>query len=908
MQDYRYFILCRDRAESRRMRRFVAEQEAGFNLQAGTWPELIQAALDAYLLSLPASDWQAALASAMEQLSDAFWSRSFELAPGETKTAVAVELDRLLRASAPDQQLTAVSGDSLSARAMRHLADLTRLHQAMGCMLPADLQAVKAVLNADGSPTLRLLRVVTANTQLKADPWQSALIEKLNHDSCSAGCGLVESLLQQFQSVPAAEGKSALGFLQHHLYAGNTEPRDADVSLQWLAARDYLEEVEVVAGMIQHALKVNPALRTSEIALLLPDDPAYAVAVQEVFTHAGLPTSGLHCRQQQRDLAGELVFHLLQSLRKPAPTMALASFVTSPLLPWSRAEGFSIAAALMNGDYTLKKVELAYRSQNEILDAVRNGAETSADLRAVLTALPHWLEHTAGYEVQKTQVGTITESLLPLVKEGGNIPWDLLIAEAAPKPLSNETAGELTREGIAVFSENEEPWRSVHSLFVLGFNNGHYPRETQVSPVFSAADLGALKRLGYQLQTPDDRNADARALFVRQLRVASGQIHFLLARRDANGKELAPSASLSFMAQLFGKGSSPEDLILELDTSAGRDNAHGLALASAENAAPARAIEIGDLQLKSNLLEINKNDDGSFRPQSPSSLETLMTSPLAWLLNRTGLEPKEWLPDRLDIMAKGTLAHAVFEKLFAPGKPLPGADEVKAQVPALLLQIIVAQMPFLNRPEWRVERYHLEKEILQAALRWQEVLSSLGARVMGVEVWLKGFLDKQPIHGSADLLLELPEGKILVVDYKKSSSKKRKERMTKGFDSQASLYRLMLQTGSASFKIEDGGTVDFDEEREIGVLYYLMNDQVSLTDTDRLISPGLSDVEELGADVAAMALPRIRDRLAQVARGEVRLNRESDEKWFEKNAGIKLYALDSSPLIRMFMLPEEEGE
>jgi hypothetical protein len=49
----------------------------------------------------------------------------------------------------------------------------------------------------------------------------------------------------------------------------------------------------------------------------------------------------------------------------------------------------------------------------------------------------------------------------------------------------------------------------------------------------------------------------------------------------------------------------------------------------------------------------------------------------------------------------------------------------------------------------------------------------------------------------------------------------------------------------------------------------------------------------------------IHERLRQVKHGEVRLNVEGDEKWFDKNAGIKIYALDNSPLLRMFMHPGE---
>jgi RecB family exonuclease len=904
LQDIRYFILCRDRAEARRARRIVAEQGVGFNVQVGTWVELVQASLDAYLLNQSAEGWQERLNQAAALQPDAFWSESYQVAPDETISAVAAEMERLLRALGPDTAFVAPTGSGLSERAKRHLSDLVLLHESMDSVLPADLEAVRAILQVDSSSCLRAIKVAALQSSETFDPWQAALIAKLNCDSLELASNLFDTHFSEFNFKPAGEG-TALGFLQRNLYSRNASSISLDPSLQWLAVRDYLEEAEVAAGMVQQALRDRPELRLSDLALLLPDDPNYSSAVHEVFSRAGLPLSGLIRKQRQRDLVGELIFHLLQTLRKPAPTMAMAAFVTSPLLPWTRAVGFEIAAALMSGRYDLKSVRLPAPYQNELLDLIRFGIETPAGLRSILNKFPQWLDATPAQQCQAVDHCT---SLLAPLDAAESIPWDQLIALAAPRPATQEIPGELTREGIAVCTEHEEPWRPVKTLFVLGFNAGHYPREAGISPVFSDADLLVLKTQGYKLESSSEVATRCRELFSRQLGCAMERLHFLLSRRDALGKSLAPSASLPFIAQLFGRGEEPDELLLELDSEDGRKQARGLALAPQASQTMPKKLKVEDLQLSSNLLEINKNGDGNLRPQSPSSLETLMTSPLAWLLNRAGLEPREWAPETLDVMAKGSLAHAVFELLFVPGETLPSAEEVELLVPQRLREATQTLMPYLNRPEWKVERYHLEKEILLAARRWREVLETIGAKVLGVEVWLTGLLDQQPIHGSADLLMELPDGKIYVVDYKKSSSKKRKERMSKGYDSQASLYRIMLKTGEASFRTEDGSKVSVDQDREIGALYYLMNDQVALADTDHWLENSLSDIDELGADVAAIALPLIRERLVQVAKGKIMLNRASDEKWFEKNAGMPLYALDNSPLIRMHMLPAEEDE
>jgi hypothetical protein len=45
---------------------------------------------------------------------------------------------------------------------------------------------------------------------------------------------------------------------------------------------------------------------------------------------------------------------------------------------------------------------------------------------------------------------------------------------------------------------------------------------------------------------------------------------------------------------------------------------------------------------------------------------------------------------------------------------------------------------------------------------------------------------------------------------------------------------------------------------------------------------------------------------AEVGAGTVRLNREGDAKRFEKERGIKAYALEGNPLVAAFTLPEED--
>jgi hypothetical protein len=178
--------------------------------------------------------------------------------------------------------------------------------------------------------------------------------------------------------------------------------------------------------------------------------------------------------------------------------------------------------------------------------------------------------------------------------------------------------------------------------------------------------------------------------------------------------------------------------------------------------------------------------------------------------------------------------------------------------------------------------------------------------VVKPEVWLAGHLDGLPLKGKSDAILLLPDGRLYVVDYKKSRSDKRRTRMGSGYDLQASLYRIMLETGRDDGGIEDEALLELlAGQPAIGVMYYLMNDRKVLADTDGWLGLGMAGVEEMGADVSAQAMALLRERLAAVRKGEVALNSEGDSNAYGK-LGVDFYVLDNHPLVQLFLKPAEE--
>jgi len=372
--------------------------------------------------------------------------------------------------------------------------------------------------------------------------------------------------------------------------------------------------------------------------------------------------------------------------------------------------------------------------------------------------------------------------------------------------------------------------------------------------------------------------------------------------RDAMGEERTPSGTTTFMARLFEGIQAPEDLLLTLERESHRSRVKGLAQAPPADPVLSGVLEVRDPELKVDLLE---DGSGKLKPLTPSGLDTLMVSPLAWFLNRLEITPLSWAPEALDPAKKGTLAHAVFENLFTAGSPLPGVAKIKSSAEKLLNEAMLLRAPFLTGLEWYVERRNLLNDVETAALRWREFLDRSGAKILGVETTLSGMFEGLPIRGRADLLLSLPSGHIFVVDYKKSTSRSRRLCMEEGYDLQTSLYRQMLRFG----KVADGGgkalARALKEGGEIGVLYYMMDDQRALTDTSGWIPRSISGVEELGSAISVNGEVLVRERISALRAGKIPLNREDDAETFDK-VGVKTYALDASPLVTRFVHPAPE--
>jgi hypothetical protein len=906
--DALHYLLVPDRGAGRKLRREIASRGARCGTVVGTWGELLDQACRSYLLKPAGTAWDDRLGEAARKLTDAFWAESMKADADGTLSVLDRELRKLLDALGPGRDLHPAGASPMSDRGKRNLADLSRLHEAMGKVLPGDLATIAGLLALDGSDAGRCIVVYRRSGIPVLSPWQEALLRKLGADAGGAhDPALVEILGGALAAGPSGNPGSALRHLQESLFGAGTVEAPMDDSVTCLAVRDRLECAEVAAGMVQKALAADPMLKSSEIGLLLPGDRSCEDALGEVFTRAGIPVSGLEGPPHLRNLGGEAVFHFLATRRRPAPAMALAALYSSPLMPWDESEGNRLAMEIMRGEFNPEAPDGSFAEGRRMVLLLREPHESVNSLGEALREFGSLLTPAEGMSRHVRAAREALESVGEALRrwKGMDVPWEALVSLVPQAPMPSSAIPALTREGVAIFPEDEEPWRPVRLLFVLGFKEGRYPASPERSQLFDPEDVAALRNsLGFAIESAEEGMSRRRDLFLRQIRGVGDRVVFLAPLRDAMGEEMAPSGTIAFMARLFKEVHAPEDLILTLERESHRAKVNGLAEAPPADPVTTGALAVGDPDLKVDLVD---DAGGKRRALTPSSLETLMVSPLSWFLEREDIVPRSWAPEVLDPAIKGTLAHEVFEHLFLVGAPLPEATKIKSSVEILLHAAMLLRAPFLTAAEWYVERRNLSKEIETAALRWRELLDRSEATILGVETTLTGMFDDVPIRGRTDLLLGLPSGRIFVVDYKKSTSSKRRTCMEEGYDIQASLYRHMLRSGGTVDGGADGIGRALKAGAEIGVLYYMMDDQRALTDTAGWIPHTVSGVQELGGGISVNGEALVRERIAALRAGILPLNREDDAERFAK-VGVKTYALDSSPLVSRFVHPAPEGE
>ena len=818
------------------------------------------------------------------------WSASLKAAPAETTRAVETALVSVAR-STPTLDPAELDISALpDCRAKTHLAALKELWQDLD-RLPSQLAKWAHVIGSDAHDALEPLPILNPTPCPFADPVEIAVAETLVRHH---GVASTASQHEQAKAVGPAHGN--FGAIQRQMGKAS-EKTTRDASVACFGLRDPREEAQFAAALAQRLIDDGRVAGPAEIGILCPEDPAYSAALQESCDTFGLPLSGGAETPAKRDFIGELLSLALQLLSAPAPRTALASFYISPLMPWPCDVGRQMAREVMDYGWSKTANEVT-GAERDMLDAL-TPSHTPEQLFARLNAIAKAL---ADCDLQPR--------IAPLrAVTADQLDWTLLHKLAAPVPAEAEGQNRFV-EGVSLFTETALPWRPVRQLMVLGMTGNRWPNSPGSDPFFTEGEVALIREnTGLCLQGRRERLARGLELFRRQLCAGTDGLTLLASSKNLRGETLSPSTGLALISHMLG-AEKPSDLVHDVRNMPVEEwpVAARIPAPLPQNGAVSFPSD-GVLELNRglgtpdkpglDLLRVRQDEDGRMLPQSPSRLENVIVSPLAWLLEELDARDRTWAPESLDVMTLGTIIHQVLEDAFPENSDVPTSEDLERDIPVVLDAAIGKHAKWLGGPSWATERKSLLGEALDVSKTWAGFLSDTGANVLHNEIDLAGDHGGLLLRGKSDCLLRLPDGRILVVDHKRSSASNRRDRMTKGWDLQVALYRAMLERpegDTALTKLVEDGV-------QIVTAYHTTRDATVLSDE---LGVGLDRVEAIPNDVSEHAMSHLAEVVAEVGAGTVRLNREGDYKRFEKERGIKAYALEGNPLVAAFTLPKED--
>lgn len=893
------FILVPDALFASEVRHTLAQHNT-VGTRVGSFPVLLETLAKLWVMDLPEDGlndpWQDALQQRALAMHDAFWANSIKADECGTLRALSTSLKLVLDHCPLGQALqpfSASAGVELT-RHQRYYNDLVRLQQAIGCRPAAQQLAEQwlAVIDDLNLEPLHLFPLYQAGVFTEHDllPWQRSVLNKL------AEKGWVKPLHERYESLVAAlqpptEACKPIRELADTLFTQPAQPLpNPGDAIQWLTCRDAAEEAEATAVLVQQA--INSGTEPEHIAIAVPRGTDHGQWLGHYLQRAGITVSNLRPAANQFDWQTALLQNLLTNRADPQVRMAMQSVLINPLMPWSATTGYRLAKKYANYEVLDNEPE----SRQVFIDLLLQDPdeiETAASLINWLNTISDGLNYRGVIGLSKKrwqQLLQQTERLLALYSQPS-------FSEQLQSVLPHLNVGSMTLNGertrylnaVLVVEEGEPLPVNVQQLYVLGFNNGHY----QYQPAYT----GALSRqqwddLALPIPTQAAEQQRWQQGFRQLLSRATSKLVFLRALADAEGKRLDPSDTLIDMALCYCPADQLAPESLEQPLSALADIWADIEPTRSVTPPLAATLELGQP-----LLGQFKTRDGKQRPESPSSLEKMMLSPLAWLLSRLRIEPEQWEVATQSSALAGIIAHQVFET-YHPNQDDEWSEKV---VEERFEQAVTQHAPFLHSAQCSTEKQHLRNSVIKALAALHEWRQKEGWEIIASEQSLSGTISgfgDLAVAGNADAILKNSAGDVLILDYKNSKHKNRLTQLQKGYELQTRLYReLYRQQPDAA-----GGMVDS--------AYYALKDQTlvaakAFNRSTKLNTAHPGDISL--ADQSALAEQRLKDVLHQLQNGTIELNKATDAGDWKKK-GLSIYTLKDNRLVQRFTLADNNSE
>jgi hypothetical protein len=877
------FILTKDSLHASHIRKSLG-RKGRVGIKVGSFNVLLDAMADLWLVPTPDDDWQHELHQQALQMPKAFWANSLQVDKIATLHGISQALLYLLDHCPLGQELECVGELEAKLRQGRYYNDLVNLFCAMNCIRPPQ-QALAQALFAELHATA--IEPINLALQLDVDSmpvWQQQLVQALqSRYEINADLTRLAATL-----MPSIDMRLPIPSTMARLFSAEDNMGKPE-GLELLSCRDVAEEADVIASVVQQA--IDEGMAANDIAIICPHTGDYAPWLQSSLGKAGVACFGNEIVTQVVDWQVELIHDLL-ALCTVAPPMGLLSVLANPLMPWGRAQGIRYVRLNRTDIKWLAKV--ADEDQQLIALLLNPRSETGLQVQA-------WLAEIATHMKAEEHWGLTAQSM-----EQHMVALDQVFSLSAELGLSQQIANARAQfQGrtlpiqiasirrlncVTLVQERDSLPMQFKQVYVMGFNENNYEFTPRSSGPLMRAYLDCKTALGgVGFGTVKLERTAWQAQIKQLFSCASERLIFTLSRCNLFGEAIEPSATLMDLAAGFQqrKNLAPHQLI------EARGQALGVNVASQQIRAIRKSSpKLRDLQFGGNIQSLITVLNGEPRAESPSSLDNLMLSPLAWLLARLNITSNAWEVLSLDVRTQGLAAHRAFE-LYDKHKDDAWTQKLCEQ---LIEQGIIDEAAFLQQPQWQLEKQVLTQEISSALNSFVQWSQTSGWRVQKVEQKLNGHMWEWPIKGFADAILEHPNyDGVMILDYKKSKHKARIDRLNGGYDLQTTIYRSLLD--------QQGQSVAYTG-------YYTMNDQTFILDeiSQGMDAPGitlLTSKLEHRVQQSQQATHAIAERFNQIHRGEIQLNQAGDVKEWKKK-GITVYSLEDNALVKRFVKPALE--
>jgi len=871
------FILVADALTASEARYALAQRNT-MGARVGSFSVLLETLAELWLIESSDLDWGIALQEQALAMADVFWKDSVRVDEPATMAELKTSLQFLLNSLPLGTQPAEISEPA--NRYERYYNDLVSLFKRIG-ERPAQDELAEQWLAEHQELCIEPLYVYPRLNTERLYPWQQQILSIL-----SEKCWLApepEKYGFILEPTPANESAPVQQFAQTLFHpAADTILCEG---LHWLTCRDHVQEVEAVTSLIQTALDKGTA--PERIAVVVPQSGDYELWLEKHFEYAGIISSNVRQDSKVFDWQSSLIHDLFSTLVQPEVPMGLMSVMVNPLMPWSAKTGYKFA------EHCAKRKMLTSEEEIEqtLLDLLQLAPEKTTTcvidwLKVIIDLCRKNIHKGLNGQRMKGLLQNIERLLFLYNAEDFEERINQILRQMPVATLNSSENRIRYLNAINIIQEKEPLPFQVDQLFILGFNQGHYsyrPEHTGAIPREAWDSIASTASLA--VPTTETSQEYWQKDFTELLNRADKGVTFLRATNNYLGEPLESSETLLDMALCFQvmEDLAPEDLETPI-----LQSSHPLLRTETIEVYSQASPELDDLYFGDNLQKAKLDDNGDTRRESPSSLEKLMLSPLAWLLNRLYIESRIWEPQTPDIRIQGNVAHKVFELFFHEQQSTVN----ESLIGRLFDQAVDEEAPFLNTDRWSLKRIKLRDEVSKALNDLAGWCVQLGWQITQAEGEIEGSLWGIKVRGRVDAILS--DGKqALIVDYKKSKHANRLTRLEKGYDLQTYIYKALYQQGNPGSSPLSG--------------YFTLNDSTLVTDQALPGSGALSMVRpKVGLDAQSEnAVAFVGERLKAIQAGKITLNQTDDVKEWGK-LGITDYSTKDNPVITRFIRNNNE--